>query len=89
MKKNELFVSFLTNLEPFRAKLWCCHNLNGEAFQVDFHKIVFTTVLRLVPKIEVQISFNENFSDFFKTLENSVDIHAPLKKLTKKELTLN
>lgn len=33
-------------------------------------------------------TFDENFNYFFKTLENLVDIHAPLKKLSKKEISL-
>ena len=33
-------------------------------------------------------SFNKNFNFVFKTLENLVDIHAPLKKLTKREFCL-
>ena len=33
-------------------------------------------------------SFNENFYEFFKTLESIINDHAPIKKLTKKEVSL-
>ena len=48
-----------------------------ELSQVDWRNIINHNIMDI----------NNNFNNFFKTLETLLDVHAPLKKLTRKEYT--